>query len=181
MSVQELWIFGYGSLVWNPGFAAAEQMIATLSGFSRSFCMRSFHYRGTPDAPGLVLALLQVNQAACNGLAFRASPGTETEVLSYLRARELISDAYLEENHPIVLQDGRQVIATCYVINTDHIQYSGNLSRQEQAEIISFATGANGPNTEYLFNTVSHLATLGISDPELEDLANRVRVLTQDT
>ena len=104
-----LWVFGYGSLMWNPGFGYAERVLASLPGFARTFCMRSIHHRGTVEKPGLVLALDPHPGAHCRGLAFRVTPGEEGGTLAYLRERELISSAYLEETHALDLSDGRRV------------------------------------------------------------------------
>ncbi len=178
MSSHPLWVFGYGSLIWNPGFDHAERRLARLDGFRRSFCMRSIHHRGTPEAPGLVLALDAAPAAACDGVAFAVPPEWREETLDYLRARELISAAYLETLQPVTIEGGREVEAVTYVIDAEHTQYCGNLPLEEQAAIIARAHGGRGPNTEYLWNTASHLAELGIEDPDLSWLAERVRALT---
>jgi cation transport protein ChaC len=170
-----MWVFGYGSLVWNPGFEAQERVIATLPGYARSFCMRSVHHRGTQEAPGLVLALDAQPGAACLGVGLSVAPEQRAEVLEYLRARELISSAYLERTLEIHLADGRRVEAVTYVVDPEHVQYCGGLDLEEQARIIARAAGGRGPNTEYLFNTAAHLGELGITDPELDWLSRRVR------
>lgn len=172
-----LWVFGYGSLLWNPGFAPVETVHATLDGYARSFCMRSIHHRGTEDAPGLVLALDEQPDAACDGLAMRVAEADEAVTLAYLRERELISSAYLEKQLPLRFSDGRAVTAVTYVIDPQHVQYCGALDLEEQARIIAAAVGGRGPNSEYLFNTASHLAELGIPDADLEWLSTRVRAL----
>ncbi|RME15288.1 MAG: gamma-glutamylcyclotransferase [Alphaproteobacteria bacterium] len=177
METGDLWVFGYGSLLWDPGFEHAETVVATLPGFHRSFCMRSIHHRGTEENPGLVLALDARPDALCHGLAFRVTPGHEAEALAGLRARELISSAYLEQRHPVDLADGRRVEAVVYVIDRLHAQYCGGLDLDEQARIIAGATGQRGPNRDYLFNTARHLAELGIEDGELTRLAEAVRAL----
>jgi cation transport protein ChaC len=171
-----LWVFGYGSLVWNPGFPVAEQRVATLHGWHRSFCMRSIHHRGTEDTPGLVLALDQAASAHCAGVAFRVQDGAEPETLAALRERELVSSAYLEEWLPLQLQDGSDVTALCYVIDPTHVQYC-TLPLEEQAQIIAQAIGGRGRNCEYLFNTAGHLSQLGIGDADLEWLCARVQAL----
>ena len=173
-----MWVFGYGSLIWDTGFAVAERRVARLNGWRRSFCMHSVHYRGTVDAPGLVLALDRAAGAVCDGVAFRVVPGTEAATLDYLRARELISSAYLEARVTVTLQDGGAVEALTYVINQDHRQYCGALGFEDQAAIIARATGANGANRDYLFATVAHLGDLGVGDTELAALAARVREIT---
>jgi len=173
-----LWVFGYGSLVWNPGFALRERVLASLPGYSRSFCMRSVHHRGTDDAPGLVLALDACPRAVCHGVALAAPQGEREAVLDYLRARELVSSAYIERFLDIRLSDGRVVEAVTYVVDPDHVQYCGGLDLEEQARIIARAHGGRGPNDEYLFNTAEHLAQLGIHDADLKWLSRRVRALT---
>lgn len=169
-----LWVFGYGSLVWNPGFPVAETQVAHLKGWHRSFCMRSIHHRGTVAEPGLVLALDRAEGAVCAGVAFRVEDGAEEATIAYLRARELISSAYLEEWLPLQVGD-RAVLALCYVIDPHHVQYCGGLPLAEQAAIIAQAVGGRGPNAEYLFNTADHLAGLGIADPDLQWLCAQVR------
>lgn len=170
-----LWVFGYGSLVWNPGFDTTERVIATLPGYARSFCMRSIHHRGTDANPGLVLALDAHHQARCHGVALAAAADARDDVLAYLRDRELVSSAYLERWLTLELRDGRQVEAVTYVVDPDHVQYCGGLDLEEQAQIIARAHGGRGPNSEYLYNTAQHLAELGIKDHDLDWLAARVR------
>jgi cation transport protein ChaC len=169
------WVFGYGSLIWDPGFAVAERQIAQAEGWRRSFCMWSIHHRGTVQDPGLVLALDRADPSHCNGLALRVAPGAEAETLAGLRERELVSSAYLEETLPVTLRDGQAIPALTYVIDPDHPQYCGGLPPERQAEIIAAAVGGRGRNRDYLFSTAAHLAELGIRDAELEDLAVRVR------
>lgn len=170
-----LWVFGYGSLLWNPGFDVAERQPARLPGFRRSFCMRSVHHRGTEEEPGLVLALDAEAGTHCDGLALAARPEDTEAVLAYLRERELVSSAYLERLVELELGDGRSVQAVAYIVDPDHRQYCGGMPLEEQAEIIARAVGGRGPNTEYLYNTTQHLAELGIPDAELQWLADRVR------
>ncbi|MBV1927435.1 MAG: gamma-glutamylcyclotransferase [Rhodobacteraceae bacterium] len=172
-----MWVFGYGSLLWNPGFEVAQSKVATLGDYARSFCMRSIHHRGSETEPGLVLALDAVSGASCRGLALAVASGDEDRTLDYLRERELISSAYLERNLPIALDDGQLVTAVTYIIDPNHVQYCGGLPLEEQAKIIARAVGGRGPNTEYLFNTSSHLAEIGLHDPDLDWLTTRVRSL----
>lgn len=176
-----MWVFGYGSLIWHPGFPVAETRIARAAGWHRSFCMRSIHHRGTEADPGLVLALDRAADAFCDGVAFRVEPGAEAQTLADLRARELISSAYLETHIPVMAGAGAgadRLDCLAYVIDPDHGQYCGGLALEEQAQIIARACGGRGPNRDYLWNTAAHLADLGIADPDLEWLASRVRHLT---
>ncbi|MFT6451418.1 MAG: cation transport protein ChaC [Halocynthiibacter sp.] len=174
----QLWVFGYGSLMWNPGFEYAAREVARLSDYARSFCMWSIHHRGTVDDPGLVLALDQENGAACDGYAFALHVDQQDDVLAYLRERELISSAYLERRLAIDLRSGARVEAITYVIDPVHEQYCGGLELERQAQIIAGATGGRGPNKEYLWNTEKHLREMGLEDKDLRWLANRVREIT---
>ncbi|WP_225028946.1 gamma-glutamylcyclotransferase [Xinfangfangia pollutisoli] len=173
---EEMWVFGYGSLIWNPEFPVAERRIARAPGWRRSFCMRSIHHRGSVQAPGLVLALDQAPGAHCDGVAFRVAPGAEAETLAGLRERELISSAYLEVTLALQAPQGA-LQALAYVIDPHHAQYCGGLALEEQAQIIAQATGGRGTNRDYLWSTTAHLAELGIADDELDWLAARVRAL----
>lgn len=174
-----LWVFGYGSLLWNPGFEVAETRIARLHDWHRSFCMSSIHHRGTEADPGLVLALDAAPGAFCDGLALRAKPGTEAATLTYLRERELISSAYLETRQDVTFRDGTlQGDVLAYVIDRSHVQYCQH-ALDVQARIIAQAHGGRGPNDEYLYNTAAHLADLGIGDADLDALVKMVRVLNR--
>ncbi|MBT3465769.1 MAG: gamma-glutamylcyclotransferase [Rhodobacteraceae bacterium] len=172
-----MWVFGYGSLLWNPGFEITVRAVATLPNYARSFCMRSIHHRGTVDDPGLVLALDERSGAQCAGVAFAVAAGKEDETLQYLRERELVSSAYLEKILTLNLADGRRVEAVTYVIDESHEQYCSDLPLEEQAQIIANAVGGRGPNWEYLYNTASHLRDIDLRDPDLEWLTARVRDL----
>lgn len=138
--------------------------------------MRSIHHRGTDDDPGLVLALEPDTGAMCEGVAFRVPDADATQALADLRERELISSAYLERMVGLDLQDGRRITALVYIVDQDHVQYC-HLSLEEQAGIIAHAVGGRGPNTEYLWNTAEHLASIGIEDADLDWLSMRVRSL----
>lgn len=170
---ERLWVFGYGSLIWNPCFSVERQVVARLDGWHRSFCMSSIHYRGTEEAPGLVLALDRAPGESCAGVAFLVTAGAEDAALAELRARELVSSAYTEARLTVHAPDGPTECVT-YVIDPAHAQYCGALPPEDQARIIAGATGLMGPNRDYLFNTVTHLDQLGIPDEGLHALALRV-------
>ena len=172
-----LWVFGYGSLLWNPGFAPVEAVRARLADYHRSFCMLSIHHRGTEADPGLVLALDAAPGGACTGLAFRVADSDAERVLADLRARELISSAYVERHVPLSLDDGRQIEALAYVIEPGHVQYC-QFDLETQAQMIARASGGRGPNDEYLYNTAAHLDQMGIEDADMRWLVARVRDLT---
>jgi cation transport protein ChaC len=168
-----MWVFGYGSLLWNPGFRYSKKEIARLEGYKRSFSMRSIHHRGTAENPGLVLALSRDAQSFCEGLAFEVEQGKEVETLEYLRDRELVSSAYLEKNVLLNLKIEQSIKSLVYVIDEKHVQYC-KLTLDEQAKVIAAANGGRGPNYEYLYSTRNKIAELGITDTDIEWLYTRV-------
>lgn len=174
------WVFGYGSLIWDPGFAPVEIRRARLNGYSRSFCLRSIQHRGTAALPGLVLGLDEDPAAECWGVALRVAEADHDEVLAYLRARELVTDAYREAVLPLALEGGGQVDGLAYVMRRDHWQYAGGLALAQQARMIAAAVGGRGKNADYLFNTADHLAQIGLPDTQLERLARMVRKLLEN-
>lgn len=178
MTSRDLWVFGYGSLMWNPEFPFEEKISANLDGYTRSFCMWSIHHRGSVEDPGLVLALDENSDGKCEGIAFRVAAEDAEETLINLRKRELISSAYYEKTCPLNLKDGRVVQAICYIIDRNHEQYCGDLSLETQAEVISKATGGRGTNTEYLLNTSAYMVDSGIDDHDIMWLVSRVNELS---
>jgi cation transport protein ChaC len=171
-----LWVFGYGSLLWDPGFVPVRKVKACLHGYHRSFCMLSIHHRGTDDDPGLVLALDTQTEGRCTGVAFQVAEADEEKVLRELRERELISSAYYEDTVDLVAEDGEIIPALAYIINREHVQYC-QFDLEKQAQIIAKAAGGRGPNTEYLFNTAAHLTEMAIRDDDMDWLVERVRAL----
>lgn len=168
------WVFGYGSLMWNPGFATPETRPARLQGWHRAFCIYSEHYRGTPKKPGLILGLLP--GGACRGLAHRLPRDKYEDVRRYLIVREIDNDGvYQEVVRPIHLADGRTVPALVYLADRAHRQFAGKLSIAESARLVRQGHGATGSNIEYLENTLAHLRELRMRDDTLEKLARRVR------
>lgn len=174
----DLWVFGYGSLIWNPGFSYAERVPAKLIGAHRSFCVRSIHWRGTPQAPGLVLGLDQ--GGACVGVAFRVEEANAGRTLAYLREREQVTNIYREVARRVWLRDGtsRAVRAVTFVVDRGHAQYAGGLSRADRLALIRQGHGHGGPNADYVRATAQHLAELGIRDEEISWLDERLGPLT---
>lgn len=168
----DFWVFGYGSLMWRPGFAHVETCRARLHGFRRSLCVWSHVYRGTRERQGLVLGLDR--GGSCVGLAFRVPHELSEEVLAYLRGRELVTSVYLERMLPIRLENGESVSAVTYIVDRSHGQYAGRLDEATAAKIVSGAVGQAGPNEEYVLNTVEHLKALGIRDHWLEEVGRLV-------
>ncbi len=164
------WVFGYGSLMWNPGFATPETQAARLHGWHRAFCIYSEHYRGTPEKPGLILGLLP--GGACRGLAHRLPRDKYDAVRRYLIVREIDNDGVYEETvRPIHLADGRTVPALVYLADRAHRQFAGKLPLARAIRLVRQGTGATGSNIAYVKNTVAHLRELGLRDRALEELA----------
>lgn len=168
----DFWVFGYGSLMWRPGFAHTETRRARLHGFRRALCVRSFVHRGTPERPGLVLGLDR--GGSCVGLAFRVPGELRDEVLAYLRERELVTHVYLERLLNIRLETGDTAEAISYVVDRSHPQYAGRLDAGHAAASVAGAAGRSGANEEYVLNTVAHLKALGIRDHWLESVARQL-------
>jgi cation transport protein ChaC len=133
--MDDFWVFGYGSLMWRPGFAHEETRQARLFGYHRALCVRSFVHRGTPERPGLVLGLDR--GGSCHGVAFRVRPADRDTVTEYLRARELVTNVYLETTRKVRLDDGRDVRALTYVVDRGHTQYGGALSVRDALSQVS--------------------------------------------
>jgi cation transport protein ChaC len=168
----DIWIFGYGSLMWNPGFPFAEARHARLDGYHRAFCVYSIHYRGSPRRPGLVLGLDR--GGSCDGMAFRLEPATAAATLAYVRRRELIYSVYRESLVPISLvgssSPDQPVRALAYIAERAHPAYAGRIALARQVELIRGAIGTAGTNLEYVASTLAHLAGLGIEERQLSRL-----------
>ena len=169
------WVFGYGSLMWRPGFPYLQAIPAVIRGFHRSFCIYSCYHRGTPEQPGLVLGLDR--GGSCRGLVFRVAGADAASARAYLDERELIGYAYRPMTLPVETIDG-PVDAYVYVADPQHGQYAGEVDLQRAAEIIVAARGVAGLNRDYLINTVRRLEQLGFVDSRLHALLERVEYLT---
>ena len=162
---QTRWVFGYGSLIWNPGFPHLEAKLATLMGAHRSLCIYSHRHRGTEAVPGLVFGLLR--GGSCRGMAFAVAETAWAEVYAYLLAREQDRGVYREAYRPLHFGGHEPVRGLAFVVNERHEQFAGQLSLVEQLRIVRQGMGESGANTAYVLNTARHLATLGIVDRNL--------------
>ncbi|WP_367717734.1 gamma-glutamylcyclotransferase [Nitratireductor sp. GISD-1A_MAKvit] len=174
--MNDFWVFGYGSLMWRPGFAHVETCKARVHGYRRALCIHSHVHRGTPDRPGLVLGLDR--GGSCLGLAFRVPGELKNEVVAYLRERELVTNVYLERRVGARLENGQLVEALTYVVDRGHGQYAGRLDVEHAARQVSASIGQSGPNVDYVRNTVEHLKALDIRDHWLEAVAARLQAET---
>lgn len=167
----DLWVFGYGSLMWRPGFDFVEQVPARLIGEHRALCVYSFVHRGTPERPGLVLGLDR--GGACRGIAFRVKEQNRHAVVAYLRAREQVTSVYREVMRSVWLEnEARQrVSALTYVVDRGHVQYAGRLSLTEQLSHVSQGHGQSGANRDYVLSTVKAIEAQGFRDAQLHRLA----------
>jgi cation transport protein ChaC len=172
--MDEFWVFGYGSLMWNPGFAFEERQIAVAYGYHRALCIHSWVHRGTELDPGLVLGLDR--GGACKGTAYRVPTEKREAVVAYLRERELVTSVYLERLVPIRLADRRRSIAITYVVDRRHPQYAPDLTTDDAARIVAGAVGKSGKNADYVLNTVAHLRVLGIRDHWMEEVAQKIHL-----
>jgi len=169
-----LWVFGYGSLMWRPGFSYARRCKALLRGWRRSLCVYSHVYRGSPERPGLVLGLDR--GGACPGVAFEVDAALRETTIRYLRERELATAVYLERIAPVTLASGDRVLALTYVADRLHGHYAGRLDREAMLEYVRAGKGKSGDNAEYILETNDHLLALGVRDPDLEWLSTKLRV-----
>jgi cation transport protein ChaC len=169
--MSDFWVFGYGSLMWRPGFDYIEAVPARLSGAHRALCVYSWVHRGTRERPGLVLGLDR--GGACRGVAFRVSERERRPVMAYLASREQVTDVYREAWRPVSLigRNDLEVTALAYLVDRNHRQYAGRLPTQRLLELVRSGEGQSGKNAEYVLNTVRHLRGLGIRDAILERLA----------
>ena len=174
----ERWVFGYGSLMWRPGFPSLERQGATLHGRRRAFCIYSIHHRGTYERPGLVLGLAP--GGATRGAAYRVAEADWPETYAYLREREQPTETYVEARRPVKLADGRQVQALIFLSDVAHPQWAGVLSLERQAELISDAAGLSGRNPDYLRDLVEHLRAEGVRDRGMETLLAMVEARERD-
>jgi cation transport protein ChaC len=177
--MSDFWVFGYGSLMWRPGFPHRVAVPALLRGAHRSLCVYSHVHRGTRERPGLVLGL--DNGGACRGIAFAVTPEDQEGVLTYLRERELVTSVYREVRREIrLLGDPPETVsAIAYVVDRSHPQYAGTLPRETLLAHVLAGEGRSGANTDYVVNTARHLRSLGLRDATLdwlaEEIASRVR------
>jgi cation transport protein ChaC len=172
-----LWVFGYGSLMWDPDFTYDHAAPALLRGYHRAFCISSVRHRGTHDKPGLVLGLNR--GGACRGIAYRVPADAAASALDALWAREMPSAAYKPRLLRVTLEN-KSVMALTFVADTRHERYVGDLAVEEVAHLIAGGTGERGHNAEYLCNTLRHLEELGVRDAALHRIYCRVLELRSE-
>lgn len=171
--MQQFWVFGYGSLMWRPGFEFVASEPALVRGYHRRLCVYSHVHRGTPDSPGLVLGLDR--GGSCHGMAYQVARERWDETIAYLRSREQVTMVYLERELPVRLLTSERVArAISYVVDRAHRQYAGVLNEENLLRYIRNGHGISGPCTDYVLNTANHLREMKIHDAMLERLAKRL-------
>jgi len=167
----DLWVFGYGSLMWSPGFRPSEKSTALVRGYHRALCILSNRYRGTPDKPGLVMGLCR--GGSCWGMAFRVPAARVRPVLAALWEREMLNQVYRPTLIPVVVEPGRhvrqarQVRALAFVADTTHRQFVRELDLHGRARLVAQGIGQRGHCVDYIRNTLEHMLALGVNDPHL--------------
>jgi cation transport protein ChaC len=174
-SVKPVWIFAYGSLMWDPDCPRAEAEPALLHGYHRRFCLYSYDYRGTRERPGLTLGLDR--GGACRGIVLRLPPESLATAIDRLWSREMTAPRVYDMRLLLVRTECRTRQAFAFTVRRDHPDYAGRLSSDATARIIAGALGRRGACRDYLADTVRHLAALGITDAPLQRLAARVQAL----
>jgi cation transport protein ChaC len=171
----DLWVFGYGSLMWRPGFAYLERVPAKLIGLHRALCVLSFVHRGTPERPGLVLGIDRGGM--CRGVAYRVAASARAATVDYLRSREQVTSVYVETMRQIELEDEtrRRVRALCYTVDRSHVQYAGRLTLAESLHHVRQGHGQSGANRDYVLETVRALEALGYRETDLHLLAEQLQ------
>jgi len=170
-----VWVFGYGSLMWNPDFKFAEKITGVVSGFHRRLCLKSTVYRGTPDYHGLVFGLDQGD--SCQGMAFRITPEHLETELQIVWEREMFAETYIPTWVSVQTKQ-QNVSAITFVINPEHEHYVPDLALEDVAQRVVRAEGKCGTCHDYVQNTVKCLHQLGLRDPVLEQLLTLIEYPT---
>jgi cation transport protein ChaC len=161
----DLWVFGYGSLMWSPGFRYSEKETALVRGYHRALCILSSRYRGTPEKPGLVMGLCR--GGSCWGMAFRVPSARVRRVLAALWKREMLNKVYKPTLIPVTVAPGRRIHALAFVADTAHRQFVKELDLHGRARLVAQGIGQRGRCVDYIRNTLEHMLALGVNDPHL--------------
>ena len=161
----DLWVFGYGSLMWSPGFRPSAKSAALVRGYHRALCILSNRYRGTPEKPGLVMGLCR--GGSCWGMALRVPAARVRRVLSALWKREMLNKVYKPTLIPVLIAPGRRIRALAFVADTAHRQFVRELDLHDRARLVAQGIGQRGRCVDYIRNTLEHMLELGVNDPHL--------------
>lgn len=161
----DLWVFGYGSLMWSPDFPFLEHAVGLLRGYHRALCILSTRYRGTDRRPGLVMGLCR--GGSCWGMAFRVPAARVAPTLQRLWRREMRRKVYAPRLVPVRIARGRRIHALAFIANPGHPQYQRELDLESRAQLVAQGVGERGRCTDYIRNTLRHMVALGVTDPHL--------------
>ena len=175
----DLWVFGYGSLMWSPDFAHAERKAGRVHGYHRALCILSSRYRGTPEKPGLVMGLCR--GGSCWGMAFRVKASQARDVLDTLWKREMLNNVYTPKFVPVSLAGTQRVQALAFVADTTHRQFVGELDLDGRARLVAQGIGQRGRCVDYIRNTLDHMRELGVHDPHLTRILETAMDLSSGT
>ncbi len=175
----ELWIFGYGSLIWRPAFEHDRRQAAGLAGYERRFCQASHDHRGTPALPGRVVTLLPVPGSVCRGMAYKLPDRGRGEILEYLDHRE--QDGYERLYAPLHMEGGMMVAGLTWVAHESNPSWRAGESLEDVARLIAERHGPSGSNREYLYELEQALNALEMPDPHVSELSQRVRQLANES
>jgi cation transport protein ChaC len=162
----DLWVFGYGSLMWSPGFRSSHKSAGKVHGYHRSLCIYSHRYRGTPRRPGLVMGLCR--GGSCWGMVYRVAAARAAPVLEYLWRREMRNRVYRPSFVRVRIRGGREIRALAFVADALHRQFAGDLDVRRTAEVVAQGVGERGSNIDYVSYTLAHMHELGVRDPHLD-------------
>ena len=174
----DLWVFGYGSLMWSPGFRHAEQQTGLVRGYHRALCILSSRYRGTPEKPGLVMGLCR--GGSCWGIAFRVPAARVRRVLRALWKREMLNKVYVPTLVPVTVGQKRRIRALAFVADTSHRQFVRELDLHGRARLVAQGIGQRGRCVDYIRNTLEHMLGLGVNDPHLARILDAATGLASD-
>ena len=177
LAAGDLWVFGYGSLMWSPGFAYKQKALGRAHGYHRALCILSTRYRGTLHKPGLVMGLCR--GGSCWGMAFRVAESAARRVLRRLWAREMNRRVYRPRLVPVRLASGRGVRALAFLADTGHPAYVRELDLHGRARLVAQGIGQRGHCVDYIRNTLDHMHTVGVRDPHLERILNAALALRE--
>ncbi len=169
------WIFGYGSLIWSPGFPYIEKHQAYITGWARRFWQGSHDHRGTPGSPGRVVTLIKLSHEKCVGIAYRVDSKAQIATFENLDHRE--KNGYSQLTTPLHLADGRIVTGVTYMADKYNVAFLGDAPNDVMSEQIASASGPSGNNADYLFKLANALRSIGVDDPHVFELARQVRLL----
>lgn len=171
----DLWVFGYGSLMWAPGFSHTRSAMGRAHGYHRALCILSNRYRGTPECPGLVVGLCR--GGSCWGMAFRIPAARVRRTLAALWRREMLNNVYIPTMVTVAIGRQRRVRALAFVADTSHRQFVRELDLHGRARLVAQGIGQRGRCVDYIRNTLEHMAALGLRDPHLERILDTASAL----